>query len=352
MAYKETSIPTMPKIWPLPQRETPVTPRDNLMLALTQKKPYWMPNFYASSQVYQSAIARDSPIERDRDAVDWFGVKYRYSAAQGSNTPQGNVLGDITEWEDKLVWHDLSQYDWAADAARLVRDPSLALFMRMSNGPFERLHMLMGFEQALMDLITEPETVRAFLERLVDFKIELFNRIRDHVPLDYIVAGDDWGTMRAPFFSTSTFEETILAPTARFAEAVHARGTRFVAHCCGKIDVFIPYLVEEIGVDGLEIQGINDIPSILRKYGDRVTVEYHPDQRLTYDPDTTGDMIRAHVREIVDSLGAQAVPGSGVIMSFGSNDAHIFYPMEDEFFNYSLSRYAGLHGAGGAPTGG
>jgi uroporphyrinogen-III decarboxylase len=342
MAYKKITIPIMPKIWPLPQRVTPITPGENLMLALSHKKPLWMPNFYASSQLYQSAIARDSPIERDRDAVDWFGVEYRYSAAQGSNTPQGNVLSDITAWEDTLVWHDLSQYDWAADGARLVRDPSLALFMRMSNGPFERLHMLMGFEQALIDLITEPETVRAFLERLVDFKIELFNRIRDHVPLDYIVGGDDYGTMRAPFFSTHTFEQTILKPTVRFVEAVHARGTKFVAHCCGKIDPFIPYLVEEIGVDGLEIQDLNDIPGILGKYGDRVTVEYHPDPKLVYDPETTGEMIRAHVREIVDRFGAQAVPGSGVIVSFGSNDAHIFYPMEDEFYHYSRSRYKDL----------
>ena len=346
MAYKEINIPIMPKIWPLPLRETPITPRENLMLALNHKKPLWMPNFYASSQVFQSAIARDSPIERDRDATDWFGVKYRYSAVQGSNTPQGGVLGDITEWEEKIAWHDLSQYDWAADGARLARDPSLALFMRMSNGPFERLHMLMGFEQALIDLITEPEAVRGFLERLVDFKIELFNRIRDHVPLDYIVAGDDYGTMRAPFFSTQAFEQTILEPTVRFAKAVQARGTKFVAHCCGKIDAFIPYLVEEIGVDGLEIQGLNDITAILNKYGDRVTVEYHPDPQLVYDPETTGEMVRAHVREIVDRFGAQAVPGSGVIVSFGSSEGHIFYPMEDEFYEYSRACYAGLQGVG------
>ena len=140
-------------------RDYPITPRDNLLRALNHEKPVWMPNLYGSSQFFQSEIARDSPIERDRDAEDWFGVKYKYSAAQGSNTPQGNVLKDITEWEEKIVWHDLSRYDWAADAARLNRDPSQALFMRMSCGPFERLHMLMGFEQALTDILTEPEAV-------------------------------------------------------------------------------------------------------------------------------------------------------------------------------------------------
>lgn len=339
---KSISIPIMPKPWPLPERDYPISPRENLMLALNHEKPVWMPNFYGSSQVYLSAIARDSPIERTQDSTDWFGVEYKYSAAQGSNTPQGNVLSDITEWDEKLHWEDLSQYDWAADAKRLQRDESLALCMRMSNGPFERIHMLEGFEQALMDLLLEPEAVHAFLMRLVDFKIELFNRIRDHVPLDYIISGDDWGTMRAPFFSTDAFEKTILEPTARFVEAVHARGTKFVAHCCGVIDPFVPYLVEEIGVDVLEIQNLNDIQSILQKYGDRVTVEYHTTPQLCHDPDTTEEQIRQHAREIVNKYGAHVVPGSGVVMSMGSSFENIFYSMEQEFYEYSKTLYTGL----------
>ena len=178
------SIPVMGRTWPLPERHYPITPRENLMKALNHEKPVWMPNFYGSSQDYRSSIALDSPIVRMKDAGDWCGVTYKFSAAQGSNTPQGDVLNDITEWEKKIHWEDLSQYDWEADGKRLVRDESKALTMRMSNGPFERLHMLEGFEQALVDLITEPEAVHAFLMRLVDFKIELFNRIRDHEPLD------------------------------------------------------------------------------------------------------------------------------------------------------------------------
>ncbi len=343
MAYKEIFIPTIPKQWPLPARIYPISPRENLMRALNHQKPAWMPSLYGSGKLYASAIARDSPIERTSDAVDWFGVQYKYSEAQGSNTPMGNVLDTITEWEDKIHWEDLSQYDWAADAARFSPDTNLATYMRMSNGPFERLHMLMGFEQALLDLISEPEAVHAFLMRLVDFKIELFNRITDHIQIDYVTAADDWGTMRAPFFSTSLFEQTILEPTVRFVKAVQARGTKFVAHCCGKVDCFVPYLVEQIGVDVLEIQGaLNDIPGILQKYGDRVTVEYGVDPRIVYDPDTSEDEVRAHVRDIINTFGAQAVPGSGIVASYGSSYEHIFYSMEEEFYEYSKKLYAGL----------
>lgn len=344
MSVKEIKIPTIPKMWPPVKREYPMTPRENLMLALNHEKPCWIADLYASSQLFLSSIAQDAPIERTKDTTDWFGVEYKFSESQGSNTPMGNVLSDITEWEEKITWPDLSQFDWASDGARLERDESLALYMRMSNGPFERLHALEGFEQALIDLITEPEAVRAFFERLVDFKIELFNCIRDHVPLDYIVAADDWGTARAPFFSTDTFEQTILEPTKRFFKAVQERGTKFVAHCCGVINPFVPYMVEEIGFDAIEIQtNINDLPAILEKYGDRVTVKHAPKAELVHDPDATAEQIRAYARQNIDAYGAHAVPGSGVIMSPTSSIEHIYYALEDELYTYSKSCYEGLH---------
>ena len=340
---KSFFIPVMPKPWPQVERQYPISRRENLMLAMNHQKPVWMPNLYGSSQEFRSTIARDSPIERTQDSTDWFGVEYKYSEAQGSNTPQGNLLNDITEWEDKIKWPDLSQFDWEADGKTIERNPELALFMRMSNGPFERLHMIEGFEQALVDLITEPEAVEAYLERLVDFKIDMFNHIRDHVELDYILAADDWGTMRAPFFSTDAFEKTILRPTKRFVKAVQARGTKFIAHCCGVIEQFVPYMVDEIGFDVLEIQSnLNDVSTILAKYGDRVTVEFHSAAQLVHDPDMTEERIREYGRAIVDNYGAHAVAGAGTIVSVSSSFENIYYALEGELYDYSLEKYKGL----------
>ena len=343
MAIMKNSIPVMPKLWPPVEREYPITPGENLMLAINHQKPVWMPDLYASSQLFASAIARDSPPERTQDTTDWFGVEYKYSEAQGSNTPMGNVLNDITEWEDKISWPDLDQFDWEADAKRLERNESLALFMRMSNGPFERLHMIEGFEQALIDILTEPEAVKAYLMRLVDFKIDLFNHIRDYVPLDFIMAADDWGTMRAPFFSTDTFEKTILEPTKRFVKAVHERGTKFISHCCGVIEPFVPYMVEEIGFDGIEIQEeLNDISGIIAKYGDRFTVKCAAPSMLVHDPDTSEEQVREYARGVVDAYGAHRVHGAGAIISLSSSFENIYYALENEIYEYSKSCYSGL----------
>lgn len=338
-----STIPIAAKPFPLPERNYPITMRENLMLALDHKVPVWMPNLYGSGQMFYSSIANDSPVNKQADAVDWFGVEYKYSEVQGSNTPMGNVLSDITEWEKKLHWEDMTQYDWESDSKIIVRDPSKALYMRMSNGFFERIHMLEGFEQALMDVLLEPEAVHDFMMRYCDFKIELFHHMRKHLDFDFIVAADDWGTARAPFFSVKTLEMTALEPTKKFVKAVQATGTKFIQHCCGVINPFIPYLVDEIGVDGLEIQtDLNDTQWILDTFGNRVTIEFSGRSKLFYDPETTEEDVRAYAREIVDKYGAGAVPGSGVAYNAMSSREQIFRAFEEEIYEYSLKKYSGL----------
>ena len=347
MSTETTAAPIMPRPWAPVKRDYPISPRENLMLAMNHRKPIWMPNISASSQIFGSKIAHDSPPahERQMDTTDWFGVEYKYSEAQGSNTPQGNVLDCVTEWREKIKWPDLDQFDWASEAEEYMkeRDSSLALGMRMSNGLFERLHMIEGFDQALTDLLLEPEAVQDYLFAIADFKIDLFNHIRDHLELDYIVAADDWGTMRAPFFSTDTFEQTILEPTKHFVKGVHARGTKFIAHCCGVIEHFVPYMVEDIGFDVLEIQtNLNDTDAIFEKYGDRVTIQHGPVRNVQPNSEMSDEEARKLAQEMVDRYGAHSVPGPGALATIFNPVEHVYYTLEDEIYNYSKERYQGI----------
>jgi len=333
-------IPAMSPVWPAVDRATPISPRENLMLALEHKKPMWMPNLYADSQMAVAPSNRDG-VPKDREGYDWFGTWYEYSPSVGINQPHGGVFDEVSEWREKVKWPDLHSIDWAKDAEKFVRDEKRALYMRFSNGIFERLHGFEDFEQAMVDLITEPEECRALFERLADYKIELFNCLRDVFPLDYIVAADDYGTARGPIFSTELFEQTLLEPTRRFVKAVQARGTKFIAHSCGVVDAFIPYLVEDIGVDGLEIQSINDIPGILARYGDRVLIEYKADPEIVHDDEADGECMLEHIRGIVDTYGAHCSPGAGVAMNLQSSFKDKYYLMEEELYRYSLEKYSG-----------
>ena len=89
-------------------------------------------------------------------------------------------------------------------------------------------------------------------------------------------------------------------------------------------------------------QDLNDLPKIVNTYGDRLMIEVKADPKVVYDDETTDEQYIQHIRDIVDTYGAQANPGSGAVMSLGCGNAHGFYLMEEELYRYSSEQYAGL----------
>ena len=95
-------------------------------------------------------------------------------------------------------------------------------------------------------------------------------------------------------------------------------------------------------MDGIEIQDINDLPKIVREYGDRLLIEVKADPRVVYDDETTDAQFLSHIRQIVDVYGAHNNPGSGAAINLGCGSAHGYYLMEEELYRYSSEKYKGL----------
>jgi hypothetical protein len=327
-------------MYPAPKRDYPISPRENIMRAFRHEKPMWMPFAASSANMTPPEGFGEMPANMFADSVDWFGTTYKMSEAQGTNTPIPGMFSEISEWRTKIKWPDLDAWDWKKGYEFYRPDPELAAMGMFGNGMFERMHIFEGFENALVDLISEPEECRAFFEKMADHKTEVFKRLNDVYHYDFVVYNDDWGTMRAPFFSTDLFEQTLLEPTKRLVKAMQAEGSKVNFHNCGKIETFLPYLIDEIGADALQIQSnINDIKDILTRYGDRITCDYATDGYKLFDPKTTPDDARAYAREIVDAFGAHSNPGPGVMIIGSAHSAEVYSAFEDEVYNYSLKQY-------------
>jgi hypothetical protein len=257
----EISVPTLYNKFPKESRPYPVTERENLMLALNHKKPKWMPNFEGGTQDLVPGGGGGNRGQETSFTNEW-GVHFQYSEAQGSATPVSKVLDEIKNWRT-LEFPTVGCEAFTTEAKHFVRDENLALCSSMPCACFELLHMLEGFEQALIDLITEPVMCRDFFEAAADYSIAYFKEQHRVFNLDYVIYHDDWGTQRAPFFSTELMCETMLEPTKRLAKAVKDAGVKFFFHNCGLVNDFIPYLVDDIGSDGLQIQHINDLAHII-----------------------------------------------------------------------------------------
>jgi hypothetical protein len=342
-ALSDFVIPVQPPPMEKVRRDYPITEGENLLRAFRHEKPMYVPCLYQATQfVIPKPYARGTQ-NRSTDCVDWFGTLYKHEPLQEGVTPiKPFPLKGVAEWR-QMRWPEINAMDWTEGYSSFKRDENLAIACRcLGNGTFEQLHFSEGFEQCLIDMLTETEECRAFFERLTDFKIDLFNRQNDVYHYDYVCHNDDWSNAKNQFFSCELFEEALLEPSIRLSEAVRSAGCRYMLHSCGRMEIWLPYIVNDLKVDLVEIQSINNIDYILETYGDRLTVEYLPDPYIMYNPATTAEQAREYARSLVDRFGAHKHKGSGLVIRLNGNIPESHYAFEDELYNYSLKLYAGL----------
>ena len=98
-----------------PIRNTPVTPRENIISLYYDKKPFWMPYF-------------------------------------------SELLDDVNNWKEKIIIPDISDWGWEEEAKAVSLDPRFSHEMSLVNGFwFERLISFMDFMEAAVALIDEEQ---------------------------------------------------------------------------------------------------------------------------------------------------------------------------------------------------
>lgn len=119
----------------------------------------------------------------------------------------------------------------------------------------ERLHMLHGFQETLMDLYAEPEKIQKLLRMILDFKITQLDELKKRFPdrIHGVFLTDDWGTQQNTFISPKLFKEVFFKPYQELANTIHRNNWSFILHSCGRINAFIPYFIEA-GIDVLNMQ--------------------------------------------------------------------------------------------------
>ncbi len=240
----------------------------------------------------------------DRGGTDWFGCAWEYMEAAGAPAPDcsQHVLEDICNWREVVTFPDLDAWDWQRAAEldgldEVDRDANVVDVVVLI-GLWERLHVLMGFEEALCALLEEPEEVEAFFDALVAHKIKLIDKLAEHYRPDAITFHDDWGTQTGPFFSPETWRTLIKPRQKKIIDAAHAHGIAFIQHSCGKYDDIIPDL-PEIGVDVLQCMDINDIGAALEKTDNAMSYLVSVHSQEFFADDSAGVLTPEAVREKV-----------------------------------------------------
>ena len=182
---------------------------------------------------------------------------------------------------------------------------------------FERLHMLRGFANTMVDFYDEPAKVERVLDVILEFKLrqidEVHRRFGDRVQGVFLT--DDWGTQQGPFVSMELFDAFFFERYRTLVTRYHELGYHFILHSCGRINDLVERFIAA-GVDVMNMQQPRayGIQALGAAYRGRIAFLATADIQSTL-PSGDPAAIRHEVHEICDAWGTPA--GGLIVFNYG-----------------------------------
>lgn len=261
--------------------------------------------------------------------LDWFGCSWTEMPGGGplggqTITPGTQRLDDLADYKQAIpTAEQVRAFDWAGFAGKVLKnvDPvEQVVQVRSMTGPFERMHCLIGFEDALCMFYEDPELVEEFFAAMLEYKKAVVDCAVEYFKPDVIIFDDDYGTARAPFINPDMWREFFPAFWKPLVEYVHSKGVKFELHSCGYVTPLVGDFVE-LGMDILQpVQTNNDLKAIKEQWGDRIVLRMAIFDKQFDRLGQTEDEVRADIRSYYEILA----PGGNFIPDI--------VPIEDRYY--------------------
>lgn len=136
---------------------------------------------------------------------------------------------------------------------------------------FERSWSLMGMENLLIRMLTDPEGLEILYDQICDYNLKIIDIALEY-DIDGMLFGDDWGQQRGTIMEPDHWRRFIKPRMKRMYDRVHSKGKYVFQHSCGDCREILDDLVE-IGLDCYQTfqPEIYNIAEIKKTYGDRLS---------------------------------------------------------------------------------
>lgn len=251
--------------------------------------------------------------------LDWFGCSWTEAADKspigGSTiTPGTQRLEELSDFAQAVPTPEwVKGWDWAgyaeSELAGVDRENQVVQCRSMS-GFFERMHCLIGFEDALCAFYEEPEVVEDFFAAMLEYKLAVAECVAEHFKPDVMIFDDDYGTARATFMSPDMWREFFPKYWKPLIDFVHSKGIKFELHSCGYVTPLVGDFVE-LGMDILQpVQTNNDLKAIKAQWGDKIVFRLAIFDKQFDRIDKPEEEIRADIRSYYEALapGGRFIP--------------------------------------------
>lgn len=214
--------------------------------------------------------------------IDGWGVHQSIPAGAGGSHPVHGpgltVISDITKWQDQLktVPPTLSipsaEWDPVRAQAKQIEESGKHAALWIAGGLFEKIHFLLGMDEALRAYYEHPEEMHELVEFMTDWEIECIDKNMEEVDnISLLFHHDDWGTAINSFLDPQTHRDFFEKPYSRIYGHFKELGGEYVVH---HSDSWAANLVPVMIDAGADVwQGAidaNNIPSLIDQYGDKI----------------------------------------------------------------------------------
>jgi len=191
----------------------------------------------------------------DNAALDDWGCRWAVTGQKNMGQVVGHPLADWSALDRYKPPDPRNPFYYERLAPLLDEAADRYVVLTSHFNLIERLHMLRGFAATMQDFLLEPRRIEQVLEMILQYKLqqceELHRRFGGQI--DGLFLTDDWGTQQGTFVSRDVFEQFFAARYARLFDAIHGYRWHVILHSCGRINDFVPRLIE-LGVDVLNMQ--------------------------------------------------------------------------------------------------
>ena len=297
-----------------------ITPKDNLMRLVGGGHPEYVPVYTMMGEPYLGEAADvfiNAPIFKDTSfhgGTDMWGVPYK-QASSGTNAMMPDtgfhLFEDIADWSksikfpealpvNELDWHGM--YENSLKMFHVDREQS-AVKCGPGLGPFQELVAMMGFDNGLIALYTDPEEVKAMLNAMVDHIEPYFMKMYEASKPDMWYILDDTCAKQTPFFSPEIYEDVFLPIYKRLARPAMENDIPVVFHNCGYCEPFME-MMTQFNVQILEpTQESNDIMACKERFKGKMSFcggwDWDLHMPKNY-PEFDEEEIRQGVRDAID----------------------------------------------------
>jgi uroporphyrinogen decarboxylase len=220
------------------------------------------------------------------------------------------------EWPDVTADY---RFDGMKDSIGRYRSQGYAVMGELYQTIFEMAWLLRGMEDFLTDFYLQEGLAHAICEKLTEMRIVQARKYAS-LGVDILRLGDDVCTQTGPMFSKEIYRTFFKERVRRIVQTAKEANPDILVfiHCDGKVESMVEEFID-IGIDVLNpVQSeCNDLPSLKRAYGDRISFWGGIGTQSTM-PFGSPQEVAAKVRELKDTLGR----GGGLLLA----PTHILEP--------------------------